>query len=100
MPALPETLIDEVRSTLPTSPAGSSAADTRVCTAQAIHVVNPQTLKIEKNITVDQTGAPLTNAQNESRTWNDVAFVEVPCSQPQPVQSWLCNSTLQSQRLS
>ncbi|CAL5229447.1 g12772 [Coccomyxa viridis] len=43
---------------------------------KAIHVVDPQTLKIQKNITVDQTGAPLTNAKNKSRTWNDVAFVE------------------------
>lgn len=76
----------------PTSPAGRSAADTRVCNTQAIHVVDPQTLKIQKNITVDQTGAPLTNAQNKSRTWNDVAFVEVPAhslSLCSPALSWV-----------
>ena len=61
---------------------GRSVADTRVCNAQAIHVVDPQTLQIQKNITVDQTGAPLTNAQNKSRTWNDVAFVEVSTHTP------------------
>ena len=49
---------------------------------QAIHVVNPQTLQVERTLTSDQRGNSLTNAQNKSRTWNDVAFVEVcicPC---------------------
>ena len=51
---------------------------------QAIHIVNPQTLRVEKTLTSDQSGNSLTNAQNKSRTWNDVAYVEVcicPCFQ-------------------
>ena len=44
---------------------------------QAIHIVDPQTLQVEKTLTSDQNGNSLTNAQNKSRTWNDVAFVEV-----------------------
>ena len=51
---------------------------------QAIHVVDPETLQVEKTLTSDQNGNSLTNAQNKSRTWNDVAFVEVyicPCCQ-------------------
>jgi hypothetical protein len=44
---------------------------------QAIHVIDPSTLAVVKNITTDQSGSPLTNAQNKSITWNDAAFVEV-----------------------
>ncbi|CAK0787274.1 hypothetical protein CVIRNUC_010492 [Coccomyxa viridis] len=43
---------------------------------KAIHIVDPQTLQVEKTLTSDQNGNSLTNAQNKSRTWNDVAFVE------------------------
>lgn len=53
------------------------SANTGVCGTQAIHAVDPETLKVQKTITSDQSGAPLTHSQNKSRTWNDVAFVEV-----------------------
>ena len=58
------------------------------CAAQAIHVVDALNLQIVKNITSDQSGAPLTNAgsvgssdNDTSRTWNDATFLEVrvPC---------------------
>ena len=55
---------------------------------QAIHIINPLTLTVTKNLTKDQSGDPLTNAGAEgssgnssSRVWNDCAFIEVrPCS--------------------
>ncbi len=40
-------------------------------------MVDPNGLKVTKSITKDQSGAPLTNAQNQSRTWNDATFLEV-----------------------
>ncbi|BDA42283.1 hypothetical protein COCOBI_03-1700 [Coccomyxa sp. Obi] len=45
-----------------------------------IQVVDPSGLKVTKSITTDQSGAPLTNAQNESRTWNDATFLEDPAT--------------------
>ncbi len=56
----------------------------RACAAQAIHMVDALNLRVVKNITVDQSGAPLTNAgsvgatdNDTSRTWNDATFLEV-----------------------
>eukprot|EP00884_Botryococcus_braunii_P002902 jgi/Botrbrau1/12612/Bobra.0169s0139.1 len=49
---------------------------------KAIHVINPATRKIIKNITTDNNGKPLTNvgaiggAANKSRSWNDPVYME------------------------
>lgn len=50
---------------------------------QAIHIISPSNASVIKNITADQSGAPLTNngsaggSSNTSRTWNDAAYVRV-----------------------
>lgn len=47
-----------------------------------VAIINPTTMTLVANLTADSNGDPLTNAgavgsQNESRTWNDPAFLQV-----------------------
>ena len=60
--------------------------------------MDPQTLQVEKTLTSDNNGNSLTNAQNKSRTWNDVVFVEVfTCSCRQCVMHACMHHALQLQ---
>ena len=68
---------------------------------QSVNIIDPLTMTVVKNLTVDSNGAPLTNngsttgSVNASRSWNDAVYMEVChmgamlCCWP----AWVCHST-------